>query len=306
MSRGPADDRRLRDPGLYGPGSEAWRLNREAMLLLAAGPRALLLQIAHPLVAEGVDQHSDFRRDPWQRLHGTLQSYLAIGYGSTDRARAEIRRLNGLHRGIVGPVRDDTTRERHGPRYSARDPALSMWVHATLVDSTLVAADGWLGPVSRDRRERFYAETMPIARAFGIGDDLLPPDLAAFQSYLAQMLGPRGPVAVSPTARRLARFILRPPLGPVVPWLGWLPAPTYAWTMWPAIGLLPDGVRDGYGLHWGPLERGVSRWLVGGFRFWRPWFPEALRWMPQARAADRRLAGSPRRADPGPPRGDAQ
>jgi uncharacterized protein (DUF2236 family) len=50
--------------GLYGPASEAWRLNREATILLGAGPRALLLQLAHPLVAEGVDQHSAFRENP--------------------------------------------------------------------------------------------------------------------------------------------------------------------------------------------------------------------------------------------------
>ena len=57
-------------PGLYGPDSEAWYLNREAMLLLGAGPRALLLQIAHPAVAAGVNDHSDFRADPWRRLAG--------------------------------------------------------------------------------------------------------------------------------------------------------------------------------------------------------------------------------------------
>src|ERR671918_1369035 len=90
--------------GLYGPASEAWRLNREAMLLLGAGPRALLLQIAHPLVAAGVADHSDFRSDPWARLAGTLRSYLRIVYGSADAARSEIRRLNELHRGIRGSV----------------------------------------------------------------------------------------------------------------------------------------------------------------------------------------------------------
>ena len=98
--------------GLYGPDSEAWRLNREAMLLLGAGPRALLLQLAHPLVAAGVDEHSDFRADPWRRLQGTLRSYLTIVYGTTTAARAEIRRLNGLHRSIAGAG------------YTARDPDL--------------------------------------------------------------------------------------------------------------------------------------------------------------------------------------
>src|SRR5260221_10130799 len=129
-----------RDPGLYGPGSEAWRLNREAMLLLGAGPRALLLQIAHPAVAAGVDEHSDFRADPWRRLAATLRSYLTIVYGTTGIARAEIRRLNAMHRGISGPG------------YSARDPALALWVHATLIDSTIVANDAWIEPLSRERR----------------------------------------------------------------------------------------------------------------------------------------------------------
>src|SRR4029077_8097333 len=127
----PAVTGAQRDPGLYGPGSEAWRLNREAMLLLGAGPRALLLQIAHPAVAAGVNDHSDFRADPWRRLAGTLRSYLTIVYGSTAAARAEIRRLNTLHRGITGPG------------YAARDPELALWVHATLVDSTMAVADAW-------------------------------------------------------------------------------------------------------------------------------------------------------------------
>ena len=120
--------------GLYGPGSEAWRLNREAMLLLGAGPRALLLQIAHPLVAEGVDQHSDFRRDPWRRLQGTLESYLRIVFGTTAAARGEIARLERLHRRVTGPVVDPEAVRRFPGRYEARDPSLSLWVHATLVD----------------------------------------------------------------------------------------------------------------------------------------------------------------------------
>jgi uncharacterized protein (DUF2236 family) len=279
--------------GLYGPSSEAWRLNREAFLLLAAGPRALLLQLAHPLIAEGVDQHSDFRADPWRRLSATLESYLAIVYGSTARARAEIRRLNALHRSIRGPVRDPQARERHGASYDARDPDLSMWVHATLVDSTIVAADAWLEPLPRERRERYYQETRPIGRAFGIPDSILPADLEAFERYLDGMLAPDGPVHVSATARALAPHVLRPSLGPVVPFLGWVPRDLYSWVLWPSVGLLPDGVRRGYGLAWGPLERTVSAWLVGGYRWWRPWIPTALRWMPQARAADRRVAAGP-------------
>lgn len=279
------------DPGLYGPGSEGWRLDREAMLLLGAGPRALLLQVAHPLVAEGVDQHSGFRADPWARLQGTLRSYLTIVYGTTAAARAEIRRLNALHRDIGGPVRDPPTRRLHGERYSARDPELSLWVHATLVDSTIASYDAWLEPYPRDARQRFYAETRPVGRAFGIPDSLLPRDLDAFESYMARTLSPDGPIHVSPTAREIGREILNPPLGPVVPALGSLPPWAYSWTLWPAVGLLPPRIREEFGLRWGPLERAVSAWLVAAWRAALPLFPTSLRWVAQARDADRRMAG---------------
>jgi uncharacterized protein (DUF2236 family) len=265
--------------GLYGPASEAWRLNREAMLLLGAGPRALLLQLAHPLVAAGVAEHSDFRGDPWRRLQGTLRSYLTIVYGTTMAARAEIRRLNGLHRTIAGAG------------YTARDPDLALWVHATLVDTTIAAYDAWIEPLPRDRRARYYAETVPIGRAFGVLDDRLPGNLDAFETYVDSMLGPGGPIRVSAVARELADAVLHPPLGPVVPALAAVPPPLYAWTLWPSIALLPASVREDYGFRWGPLEQGVSAWLVAAWRAWRPLLPASFRQMPQALAADRRLAG---------------
>ena len=294
VGRRPAAGRGLTteggDPGLFGPASEAWRLDREAMLLLGAGPRALLLQIAHPSVAAGVAEHSNFREDPWRRLDGTIRSYLTIVYGSTRAARAEVRRLNELHRGI------------RGSGYSARDPELSLWVHATLVESTIAAYDVWLEPLSRDRRARFYDETKPLGRAFGIPDALLPPDIDAFDAYYAAMLAPDGPVHPTPIARDLARSILRPPLAPLAklapsgladavrPVLARIPVETYGWTLWPSVGLLPAGVRKEYGFRWGPLERAVSAWLVAGWRAWRPLVPTGWRWMPQARAADQRVA----------------
>lgn len=297
--------------GFYGPRSEAWRLNREAMLLLGAGPRALLLQIAHPLVAAGVADHSDFRADPWRRLSGTLASYLRIVYGTAVSARGEIRRLHALHRGIRGEVLDPDVRTRHGRRYSALDPDLSLWVHATLVDSTIAAYDAWLEPLQRSERARYYAETLPVGRAFGIPGDLLPPDLDAFEAYLDSMLGSgshrdpgsagaAGPIVVGDTARELAHAILHPPLGPAAtaagfpfdraaPLLDRIPSRAYSWLFWPAIGLLPDSVREGYGFPWGLRQRAVAAWLVATWSAWRPVLPPSFRQMPQALRADRRV-----------------
>jgi uncharacterized protein (DUF2236 family) len=267
----------LPDAGLFGPDSEAWRLDREAMLLLGAGPRALLLQLAHPKVAAGVAEHSDFRADPWRRLDGTLRSYLRIIYGSTAAARGEIRRLNTLHRSI------------RGDHYDARDPDLSLWVHATLVDSTIVVNDAWAGPLSRDRAAQFYEETKPIARAFGVPDAALPADLDAFDGYLAAQMGPAGPVRVGPTARELAEAILHPPLPGVLARTGLHPR-LYDWTLWPSIGLLPPSIREAYGFDWGWRERAVDAWLVTAWRAWNNVLPPGFRQMPQALAADRRVA----------------
>ncbi len=293
--------------GLYGPGSEAWRLNREAALLLGAGPRALLLQIAHPLVAEGVDQHSNFRADPWARLAGTLRSYLRIVYGTGTAARAEIRRLNELHRTVTGPIRDGGAAARFGDAYAARDPELSLWVHATLIDATLATVDAWLEPLSADRRARFYAETLPIGRLFGVPERALPADIDAFDAYVASMLGPDGPVHPTATARSLASVILHPPLaplaeqGPVAGRLGALAAPVASalravppaavdWLLVPSTGLLPASTREEYGLPWGTREQSISAWLVTAWCAWRPLLPTRLRWFPQALAADSRIA----------------
>ena len=274
------------------------------MLLLGAGPRALLLLIAHPLVASGVAEHSDFRNDPWERLSGTLKSYLRIVYGTAGEARGEIRRLNELHRGIRGAVLDASARERHGSRYSAMDPDLALWVHATLVDSTIAAYDAWIERLPRDARARYYEETLPVGRAFGIPASKLPADLDAFETYLDDMLSPGGPIEVGDLARELADGILHPPLGPAVAAAGWpftllagvvdaVPARAYAWLFWPSIGLLPASVREGYQFPWGVRHRVVSTWLVATWQAWRPMLPPAFRQMPQALSADRRVGAGP-------------
>ncbi|MER3418873.1 MAG: hypothetical protein C4343_07255, partial [Chloroflexota bacterium] len=286
------------DDGWYGPASEAWRLNREAVLLLGAGPRALLLQIAHPLVAEGVAAHSTFQADPWARLRATLRSYLTIVYGGPAISHREVWRLLDLHRRIRGRIVDPVARSRFGAAYEALDPELLLWVHATLVDSTIVAVDAWLTPLDRARRARFYAETRAVGLAFGIPDVLLPADLAEFEGYFDRMLGPSGPIVVTPTARRLAQAILAPPLGPLADELGSLgpalrpvleaiPPAAYRWCFWPAIGLLPAAVRAGFGIRWDRRERVVAAWLSTAWRGWARVFPAGWRTVPQALAAER-------------------
>ena len=75
---------------MFGPGSLTWRVNGEAVLLLGGG-RALILQVAHPKVAAGVAEFSDYRQDPWGRLYRTLEVTLKIAFGDPEASQAARR-----------------------------------------------------------------------------------------------------------------------------------------------------------------------------------------------------------------------
>src|SRR5438445_12581788 len=107
------------DPGLFGPGSMVWRVNGEAVLILG-GARALLLQVAHPMVAAGVVDHSDFGARPYARLWHTLDVVLTITFGDSEQSADAAERVAEIHRRVMG--------ERHGRPYSALDPDLLLWV----------------------------------------------------------------------------------------------------------------------------------------------------------------------------------
>src|SRR3954453_10695156 len=123
--------------GFYGPESMMWRINREAVLL-GAGPAALLLQIAHPLVAEGVSHHSDFHGDPFGRLRRTVNTPMDLVFGDGPTADRAVKRLNGVHAAVRGDV---TTTEAADATavvsYRAMDPELLLWVQATLIVTSI-------------------------------------------------------------------------------------------------------------------------------------------------------------------------
>jgi len=287
--------------GFYGPGSRMWRINREAVLL-GAGPTALLLQLAHPLVAEGVAAHSDFEADPAGRLRRTLRTTLAMVFGDGPAAEAAVRRLNGVHATVRGEVADPEAR-LVAERYRALDPALLLWVQATLIWTSVQAYERWVGPLSPEDREAFWGEARQVGARLGIPLDQSPTDWTAFEAYMDRMLGPTGPIRVTVVGRRLGRLVVHSP----VPFL---PAPLAALMTLPAVALLPAPIRAGYGLPWGAGHARLARGLDRTIRLWVSLMPRAWRAMPQARAADARAAaaraGHATRYDRGPhPRREA-
>jgi uncharacterized protein (DUF2236 family) len=266
--------------GFYGPGTQMWRINREAVLL-GAGTSALLLQLAHPLVAEGVAQHSRFEEDPWRRLRGTLRTSLALVFGDRTAAEKAVARLNGIHARVRGEAHDPVARSIAGDRYRALDPALLLWVQATLIVSGVQAYERWVGPLTVEEKEQFWSEAREFGELLGIPASHSPADWAALESYWRHMLDPDGPIQVTPTARRLARSIIRPPMRLV-------PGPVVDLLVLPSLNLLPARIREAYGIPWGPWQQRLGAVADSAIRLWVRALPASWRAMPQARSAERR------------------
>jgi uncharacterized protein (DUF2236 family) len=270
--------------GLFAPDSIFRRVNREAVLLLG-GQRALLLQLAHPLVAAGVADHSDFMAHPLRRLWRTVDTMLRIVHGDRATAEAAAQALDAVHARVQGTLAEETESFPAGTPYRAHDPALLLWVHATLVDSALVTYQCFVRPLAPDERERFHVESRVVARLLGVPEGLLPLSFASFERYVDETIS-GGTLEPTPTARRLADAVLHPPLA-------FLPRLVGDVGTVVTLGLLPPVLRERYGLPWdAKRERGfaIARGVV---RAVLPALPDVLRAMPQARRAER-LRARPR------------
>jgi uncharacterized protein (DUF2236 family) len=236
----------------FAAGAAIREVDGEAVIL-AGGGRALLMQIAHPLVARGVAEHSEWRGDRYGRLLRTLRPMFAIVFGNAEEVRAAARGVNAVHRGITGAG------------YEARDPELLLWVHATLVDTALECHRRFVRPLPPEREDEYYRQTKLVGRLLGVPESLLPPDLGAFSEYLDATVAR---LEVSETARAIASELWRPapPLGPlIVPWREI------------TAGLLPPRLHEAYGMLWGPARAALFEGLSTVSRAAWPRLTRALR-----------------------------
>jgi uncharacterized protein (DUF2236 family) len=168
----PADD------GFFGPASVTWRLSAD-LSAPVAGLRSVLLQALHPLAMAGVDQHSDWRRDPVGRLAATSAYMATLTYGDRASASGAADRVRAIHEHVRGV--DAVT----GRPYAAGDPALLLWVHAALVDSVLAAVRMFGTPPSEADADRYVSEMAVSAELLGVPPEIIPATVAAVKEYMA-------------------------------------------------------------------------------------------------------------------------
>jgi len=280
--------------------SIAWKINSEVVLLLGWNP-AILLQVAHPLVAAGVTDHSLFLTDPNgrpRRLRRTLDTMLDLTFGTPDEVRRAARAINAIHDRVNGELRASAGPFEAGRRYSAHDPELLRWVHCTVLDVFPKTYELYVAPLTDAEKDRYCAEASRVAPLLGIPDGFLPASMAELRAYMARMLA-SGAISPSAESQTLAREIFRPRapriLAPAI-WLAQLPM----------VGLLPPSIRDAYGFAWDGRR---ARLLRDTARLARPLLacmPTLLRHWPAARRAFARARRGDRPTYPAPPGSGSQ
>ncbi len=267
--------------GYFEDSSMMRRIHRERAVALS-GPRALLMQAAHPLAVFGLLAHTSAMDEPYERLARTAQTMNTIAFGSRVDADRVTRRVRAMHRRVSGRLGEAIGPYPAGTPYRADDPELLLWILFTLVDSALVVYRKYVGPLSRAEEAAYWEDYKVVGRLFGLRKADMPATLEELDAYRRRMLDGEE-LVVTEWARRRARQIV---LSPPVPLFA---RPLLETANFVTVALLPDSIREQYGFS--PLPTPLMRKALvgGGAEYLRraviPLLPDRLRLVPGARAA---------------------
>jgi uncharacterized protein (DUF2236 family) len=244
-------------------------------LTALSGPRALLLMAAHPVAFHGFFAHTGALGDPYQRLVRTARVMDAIAFGSKADADRMTRRVRAMHRRARGELTEPAGRFPAGTSYRADDPELLLWVLAALADSAMLVYSKYVRRLGDRERDALWRDYRKVGAQFGLAGRDMPATAAAFDDYMARMIG-GGDLHVTAPARELATdIVLHPPvpmyLRPLVELVNQV-----------TVGLLPPPVRRMYGFSWDPL-RSVA--LHGGAEYVKRVVVPVLPLIPRIRPA---------------------
>jgi uncharacterized protein (DUF2236 family) len=257
------------------------RVYRERAMALA-GPRALLMQAAHPLAVSGLLAHSSALEEPYARLMRTAEVMSTVTFGTRDEAERVTRRVRAMHRRVQGTLKRPAGPFPAGTPYRADDPQLLMWVLYALVDSAIVVYGKYVGSLDDAAQDAFWSDYKVVGKLFGLRRADMPRDIDALRSYGHDMLS--GPtLCVNDWARTRAREIV---LEPPVPLAA---RPLVESVNFITVALLPDRIRREYGFLAVPPAWLRRAFVAGGAEYVKraviPFLPERLRFVPAARAA---------------------
>src|SRR5438270_7741082 len=156
--------------GLFSGQSVIRRVYSDSAVGYGAGT-ALLLQLAHPSIAQGVHDHSDYENRPLDRLFGTLYAVNAVVFGSQVEAEQIGTAIARVHTNV------------NGSGYDALDPALLCWVNATLLGTAARLYERTIRPLSAAERDEFVSDSRRVGLVFGCPVDVQPATWPEFEDY---------------------------------------------------------------------------------------------------------------------------
>jgi uncharacterized protein (DUF2236 family) len=215
----------------------------------------LLLEIAHPLVAAGVAEHSNFRGDPFGRLQRTLGAMRAITFGDRTAGFAAVRAIERAHAVVHGTLAKDVGIFRAGTAYSASDPESMRWVWATLVETAVTMHRRFVGELASEAVSAYYADHLGVARLLGIPAAILPASWTEFETWFDDTIAGDA-LAVDERARDIADAVLQ----------GSLPAADAKVIRILTTGLLPERLRRAFGLEWNDAKAERFAKLIASVR----------------------------------------
>jgi uncharacterized protein (DUF2236 family) len=257
------------------------RVHRERAIALS-GPRALLMQAAHPLAVTGLLAHSSAMDEPYDRLARTAEVMSTIGFGPRSDADRVTSRVRAMHARVNGRIKEPVGSYPAGTPYRADQPELLLWVLFTLVDSGVVVYRKYVGRMSRAQEAAYWDDYKVIGELFGLARSDMPDTLSDLDDYRREMLE-GDTLLVTDWARQRAREIV---LEPPVPWIA---QPLLQTANFITIALLPDRIRSQYGF--APLPPAPVRkaLVAGGAEYVKraviPFVPQRLRYVPASRVA---------------------
>jgi uncharacterized protein (DUF2236 family) len=200
---------------------------------------------------------------------------LALAFGDDEARERALDTIRGIHRRVHGTLPSAVGPFDAGTPYSAADPALVLWVHATLLDSVPLVFERLVHPLTDDEHDRYCAEAAPIAVALGARETDVPRTRAALRGYM-DVMGRSGQIVVGPCARELAQALLRPPGRALVAPAAWVNDLV-------TVGLLPDPIRQGSGFTWTPRRAQALEVALRGLRALRRAAPDRVALWKEAR-----------------------
>jgi uncharacterized protein (DUF2236 family) len=273
------------EPEPLGPDSLTWKYFGDWRGLLI-GLWAGSMQNMHPGLGAGVEQHSKFFAERWERLFRSLYPIGGVVYDG-PRAHETALQVRGYHDRIKGV-------DSRGRRYHALDPETYYWAHSTFFMSTILIADNFMGGVTEAEKRRLFDEHVQWYRMYDMSMRPVPETWADFQAYWQHMCAE---VLEDNKATRDVLDIRGLAKPPFLPWL-----PEFVWNrlirpviargfVWTTVGMYDQPVRELLGFTWSErdarLHRLLGRMINGVFQL----VPRDRRYHPRARAGWKRARG---------------